>query len=212
MQRSWRDDADKLTFVVCLPTLRHAAGDNDPVIATVDDAPANMLGDIIYTRERHMKSLAEMCRQIERTARDQHLEVESVFRGEMDSLEKTIKGGEDERHKLVQILHQKDAEIDGLRGEIIQGKESHKQQLGEQRRQAQEELSQSQEKYRREKEEELSRAEVQRAQQFQEELSRAEERYNQEKQEALAALRVEMTTESEKRVRTYPLYGAVPDQ
>ena len=184
-------------------TERTVIGDNDSAKAgleSTDDMPntTKLDLDIISTRERHMRSLAEMCEQIERTARDQYMEIDSVFRGEIDSLEKTIKAGEEERNNFVQLLHQKDgeidtlgktikagederrnlgqllhqkdAEIDVLRGEIIQGDESHKQQLDEHRRQTQEEWS------------------------------RAEEQYKQERQEALAALRAEMTAESEKRV------------
>lgn len=60
MQRSWRSDADKLTFIICQPSARHyeslpsnthrrngdVAADIPPVMATRDDAPDRMLGDI----------------------------------------------------------------------------------------------------------------------------------------------------------------------
>lgn len=41
MQRSWRSDADKLTFIACLPAARSAS-----ILATYDDAPTRMIGDI----------------------------------------------------------------------------------------------------------------------------------------------------------------------
>lgn len=42
MQRSWRDDADKLTFIVCLAP----PGTPDKVRGKVHDAPAAMIGDV----------------------------------------------------------------------------------------------------------------------------------------------------------------------
>ena len=42
MQESWRTDADKLTFIICLPL----AGRETHVIAGVHDAPAKMIGDV----------------------------------------------------------------------------------------------------------------------------------------------------------------------
>lgn len=42
MQHSWRNDADKLTFITCMPR----NGEKDQIIAGQDDAPARMLGDI----------------------------------------------------------------------------------------------------------------------------------------------------------------------
>ncbi|RDW93859.1 uncharacterized protein DSM5745_01181 [Aspergillus mulundensis] len=40
MQQSWRNDADKLTFIVCLPI------DQERDLKDEDDAPARMIGDI----------------------------------------------------------------------------------------------------------------------------------------------------------------------
>lgn len=42
MQQSWRTDADKLTFIICLPL----PGGKTDVIAGEDDAPARMIGDV----------------------------------------------------------------------------------------------------------------------------------------------------------------------
>ncbi|KAJ0419316.1 GNAT domain-containing protein [Aspergillus carlsbadensis] len=44
MQRSWRDDADKLTFIVCLPLQRE--DDVTDKLANEADSPARMIGDI----------------------------------------------------------------------------------------------------------------------------------------------------------------------
>lgn len=53
MQRSWRQDADKLTFIACRPLSRPGPGpgpaDTDTMSITVtaeDDSPENMVGDI----------------------------------------------------------------------------------------------------------------------------------------------------------------------
>ncbi|KAK1811442.1 hypothetical protein LTR12_014194 [Friedmanniomyces endolithicus] len=45
MQRSWRDDADKLTFIICL---QHARSDTKQaaIRVGVDDSPERMVGDI----------------------------------------------------------------------------------------------------------------------------------------------------------------------
>lgn len=42
MQRSWRSDHDKLTFIACLPI----DGATDRIICGSQDAPARMLGDV----------------------------------------------------------------------------------------------------------------------------------------------------------------------
>ncbi|KAL2857178.1 GNAT domain-containing protein [Aspergillus pseudoustus] len=44
MQESWRNDADKLTFIVCLP--RQGALIADEELTNEDDSPARMIGDI----------------------------------------------------------------------------------------------------------------------------------------------------------------------
>ncbi|KAF8245336.1 N-acetyltransferase 9 [Wilcoxina mikolae CBS 423.85] len=49
MQRSWRNDADKLTFILCLPpaTTRYLFTNPEAtIIAQQDDAPQQMIGDI----------------------------------------------------------------------------------------------------------------------------------------------------------------------
>lgn len=50
MQRSWRTDADKLTFIACLPPPLHDPDSLDPTSRTIkagiDDAQERMLGDI----------------------------------------------------------------------------------------------------------------------------------------------------------------------
>jgi RimJ/RimL family protein N-acetyltransferase len=48
MQKSWRKDADKLTFIACLPTDITSKEDSSKheTIATVDDAPDRMIGDV----------------------------------------------------------------------------------------------------------------------------------------------------------------------
>ena len=43
MQRSWRVDADKLTFVICQPQV---SGTSNGLMAGVDDAPERMIGDV----------------------------------------------------------------------------------------------------------------------------------------------------------------------
>ncbi|KAK1069777.1 hypothetical protein LTR74_004656 [Friedmanniomyces endolithicus] len=45
MQRSWREDADKLTFIVCLP-LAHSDTRQAAIQVGVDDSPERMVGDI----------------------------------------------------------------------------------------------------------------------------------------------------------------------
>lgn len=49
MQRSWRQDADKLTFIACRPNSAVAASEDPsktPYLKDEDDSPANMVGDI----------------------------------------------------------------------------------------------------------------------------------------------------------------------
>lgn len=41
MQESWRRDADKLTFIICLPR-----ENQDSVVHETDDAPSRMIGDV----------------------------------------------------------------------------------------------------------------------------------------------------------------------
>ncbi|TEY34232.1 hypothetical protein BOTCAL_0643g00010 [Botryotinia calthae] len=43
MQRSWRTDHDKLTFIICLPEERDASPE---IRKGVSDAPAKMIGDV----------------------------------------------------------------------------------------------------------------------------------------------------------------------
>lgn len=43
MQQSWRNDADKLTFIACLPPVEQSS---DKIIGGRDDAPHNMIGDV----------------------------------------------------------------------------------------------------------------------------------------------------------------------
>ncbi|KAF7960943.1 hypothetical protein EAE96_000614 [Botrytis aclada] len=43
MQRSWRTDYDKLTFIICLPEENHASQD---IRKGVSDAPGKMVGDV----------------------------------------------------------------------------------------------------------------------------------------------------------------------
>jgi RimJ/RimL family protein N-acetyltransferase len=45
MQQSWRNDNDKLTFIVCLPPLNRSDR-NAPIIAGQDDTPETIVGDI----------------------------------------------------------------------------------------------------------------------------------------------------------------------
>ncbi|KAH0331511.1 hypothetical protein KCU74_g4616, partial [Aureobasidium melanogenum] len=45
MQRSWRQDSDKLTFIVCLPP-SSPADSNTTITPKQDDAPSRMIGDI----------------------------------------------------------------------------------------------------------------------------------------------------------------------
>lgn len=44
MQRSWRTDADKLTFIACLP--RSSLSKGSPITSEIDDSPDKMIGDI----------------------------------------------------------------------------------------------------------------------------------------------------------------------
>jgi RimJ/RimL family protein N-acetyltransferase len=63
MQRSWRQDADKLTFIICLPVLQSQSqsqsqteGQERPglQLQDADDAPGQMLGDInLFLRVEH---------------------------------------------------------------------------------------------------------------------------------------------------------------
>src|ERR1700760_141133 len=47
MQRSWRNDKDKLTFIVCLgDQARDGSAHIDSVQAQVDDSPSRMAGDV----------------------------------------------------------------------------------------------------------------------------------------------------------------------
>ena len=46
MQQSWRQDSDKLTFIVCQPLSRTINGDDDNGVREDDDASDKMLGDI----------------------------------------------------------------------------------------------------------------------------------------------------------------------
>ncbi|KAG9530978.1 hypothetical protein KCU93_g2184, partial [Aureobasidium melanogenum] len=45
MQRSWRQDSDKLTFIACLPP-SSPADSNTTITPKQDDAPSRMIGDI----------------------------------------------------------------------------------------------------------------------------------------------------------------------
>ncbi|KAL4940662.1 hypothetical protein BDV06DRAFT_18027 [Aspergillus oleicola] len=47
MQRSWREDADKLTFIVCQPlSTPHSSTDGGVGLSVADDSPERMIGDI----------------------------------------------------------------------------------------------------------------------------------------------------------------------
>ncbi|KAK5739404.1 hypothetical protein LTR17_005309 [Elasticomyces elasticus] len=45
MQKSWREDADKLTFIICFP-LEGTVDARQPIKVGIDDAPERMVGDI----------------------------------------------------------------------------------------------------------------------------------------------------------------------
>ena len=45
MQRSWRTDCDKLTFIVCLPVASHSSKPSS-IHSQTDDPPFKMMGDI----------------------------------------------------------------------------------------------------------------------------------------------------------------------
>ncbi|KAL7276851.1 N-acetyltransferase 9 [Rhizina undulata] len=58
MQQRWRDDADKLTFISCLPPARKTT-DGDVIIAQEDDSPSRMVGDVnlfLYDNEEESES------------------------------------------------------------------------------------------------------------------------------------------------------------
>ncbi|KAJ5632383.1 hypothetical protein N7490_008722 [Penicillium lividum] len=47
MQRSWRQDADKLTFITCRPVTRFSNENSSQIkLCSDDEAPGNMIGDI----------------------------------------------------------------------------------------------------------------------------------------------------------------------
>src|ERR1051326_8634542 len=46
MQRSWREDADKLTFIACLPSAELGGSDDKPVTGAKHDTPDLMIGDV----------------------------------------------------------------------------------------------------------------------------------------------------------------------
>ena len=46
MQRSWRKDHDKLTFIVCEPVPPEEASKLDHIDGGVQDGPARMIGDV----------------------------------------------------------------------------------------------------------------------------------------------------------------------
>jgi GNAT superfamily N-acetyltransferase len=46
MQLRWRNDADKLTFIICLPPTGRDKRCDSPIIAKWGDSPENMVGDI----------------------------------------------------------------------------------------------------------------------------------------------------------------------
>jgi len=46
MQRSWRKDHDKLTFIVCEPLAREEASKLSQIDGGIQDGPARMIGDV----------------------------------------------------------------------------------------------------------------------------------------------------------------------
>ncbi|CRG88019.1 hypothetical protein PISL3812_05044 [Talaromyces islandicus] len=46
MQKSWREDGDKLTFIVCLPLTTSSSSEKKMVVPEETDAPERMVGDV----------------------------------------------------------------------------------------------------------------------------------------------------------------------
>jgi DNA polymerase delta subunit 2 len=46
MQKSWREDGDKLTFIVCLPLTKSSSSEKNMVVPEETDAPERMVGDV----------------------------------------------------------------------------------------------------------------------------------------------------------------------
>lgn len=46
MQRSWREDADKLTFIACLAPVEGSTSPTDAIVGRTHDKPERMIGDV----------------------------------------------------------------------------------------------------------------------------------------------------------------------
>ncbi|KAG0124348.1 GNAT domain-containing protein [Tuber indicum] len=67
MQKSWREDGDKLTFIACLPPLS-SSSIAEMVRARRDDAPERMLGDVnlfLYPSPEHDEVEGKVVAEVE---------------------------------------------------------------------------------------------------------------------------------------------------
>ncbi|KAK3386016.1 hypothetical protein B0H63DRAFT_190647 [Podospora didyma] len=170
-------DADSMT----IDTPQHIAIEESSQ-ADMDDARQLDI-EIVLARQKNTARLAEMYTQIEQAMHehDQHLEI--LFRGEIATLETRLQESEAEHQRLQTLLQAvtstKDSEITALRTSIQDTNERHELALAQHTKAAQEEL-------------------VQHTKSTQEELSRRDD----EHRSILAAVRADLTLESDNRVKS----------
>ncbi|KAK3345892.1 hypothetical protein B0T25DRAFT_583186 [Lasiosphaeria hispida] len=143
--------------------------------------------DIARAREKHMARLAEMYALMEQATREHDSNVRGIVKVEVESLQKRIREGEEERDQLKKTLDEvtqrKDGEVKALQEEISEERRRHVEE------------TEKLEKAAREEREQLAKA-------AQEELARREEEEVKQREERVAAVRAEMTQESENRVKS----------
>ncbi|KAK4450914.1 hypothetical protein QBC34DRAFT_493430 [Podospora aff. communis PSN243] len=165
---------------------RKLEGGVDKACQTGEELVGEWEKEIATAREKHMARLAEMYALMEEATREHDSNVRGIVKVEVESLKKRIREGEEEKERLEQALEQlrrqKDSEVKALQGEISEERERHAVDLERHLKSAQEEKEQ------------LVKA-------AQEELLRREEEHVRQREAHVAAVRAEITQESEQRVK-----------
>lgn len=166
----------------------------DRACQTGDELVGEWDKEIARARDRHMARLAEMYGAIEQATREHENNVRDIVKVEVESLQKKIRDGEEERGRLIEALddmtRRRDGEVKALQEEINQERTRHAEETEQLARAAQEELTRREEEVRTE----ITQESEARIKGLLEELSH-------EADERLNALRAEMTHEADGQVQ-----------
>ncbi|KAM7183842.1 hypothetical protein V8F33_013338 [Rhypophila sp. PSN 637] len=190
--------------------------DKDSAKAGLDDhADDDLDSDLVSARTRHMERLADIFARMEQASRDHDAAIETAFCTKINSLDKIIMQGNQERDRLGELIQQKEGEIHRLRQEMALEEDRHSNELSQQKRSAEEERRRAGEQWEQELHEALEkrgREHQQAVEDQQQQHLQAMEQLNEQHEQAMASLREELTKESEQRISNLEELGREAEQ